>query len=63
MGWRIMQEAASPLGNRLTSQEVDDVLTTAREMPELNCRQLAAWTTDNQGFSVWSIASCAGRVW
>ena len=25
---------------------------SAREMPELSCRQLAAWITDNQGFSV-----------
>ena len=28
------------------------VLTVARRAPELSCRQLAAWTTDNQGFSV-----------
>ena len=41
-----------PPWNRLTSQEVDCVLSAAREMPELSCRQLAAWTTDNQGFSV-----------
>ena len=41
-----------PPWNRLTSQEVDYVLSAAREMPELSCRQLAAWTTDNQGFSV-----------
>ena len=27
-------------------------LLSAREMPELSCRQLAAWITDNQGFSV-----------
>ena len=38
--------------NRLTSQEVDYVLSAAREMPELSCRQLAVWVTDNQGFSV-----------
>ena len=38
--------------NRLTSQEVHSVLSTARQMPELSCRQLATWTTDNQGFSV-----------
>ena len=31
---------------------VDSVLTAARDMPELSCRQLAAWTTDNMGFSV-----------
>ena len=42
----------SPAWNRLTSQEVHDVLSTARQMPELSCRQLATWTTDNQGFSV-----------
>ena len=38
--------------NRLTPQEVHRILWAAREMPELSCRQLAAWTTDNQGFSV-----------
>ena len=41
-----------PPWNRLTSQEVQRVLWAAWEMPELSCRQLAAWTTDNQGFSV-----------
>ena len=41
-----------PPGNRLTSWEVDNVLSAAREMPELSCRQLAAWVTDNMGFSV-----------
>ena len=41
-----------PPWNRLTPQEVDYVLSAAREMPELSCRQLAAWTTDNQGFSI-----------
>ena len=41
-----------PPWNRLTSQEVDCVLSAAKEMPELSCRQLAAWVTDNQGFSV-----------
>ena len=34
------------------SQEECSVLLSAREMPELSCRQLAAWITDNQGFSV-----------
>ena len=24
----------------------------SQEMPELSCRQMAAWITDNQGFSV-----------
>ena len=41
-----------PPWNRLTSREVDNVLSAAREMPELSCRQLAAWVTDNMGFSV-----------
>ena len=38
--------------NRLTSREANNVLSAAREMPELSCRQLAAWVTDNMGFSV-----------
>ena len=42
----------NPPWNKLTSQEVDYVLSAAREMPELSCRQLAAWTTDSQGFSI-----------
>ena len=42
----------NPPWNKLTSQEIDYVLSAAREMPELSPRQLAAWTTDNQGFSV-----------
>ncbi len=41
-----------PPWNRPTSWEVDTVLSAAREMPELSCRQLAAWVTDNRGFSV-----------
>ena len=40
-----------PPWNRLTSLEVDHVLTAAREMPELSPRQLASWVTDNMGFS------------
>ena len=36
----------------LTSQEVHHLLSAAREMLELSCRQLAVWTTDNMGFSV-----------
>ena len=40
-----------PPWNRLISPEGDYVLSTAREMPKLSCRQLAAWITDNQGFS------------
>ena len=41
-----------PPWNRLTFQEVHYLLSAAREVPELSCRQLAAWVTDNQGFSV-----------
>ena len=44
--------ASTPPWNKLTSQEIASVMTAAREMPELSCRQLAAWTTDNMGFSV-----------
>ena len=38
----------NPPWNKLTSQEVDYILSAAREMPELSCRQLAGWITDNQ---------------
>ena len=38
--------------NHLTPQEKQAVLATARQSPELSCRQLAAWITDHQGFSV-----------
>ena len=41
-----------PAWNRMTSGEVDHVLSAAREMPELSPRQLASWVTDNMGFSV-----------
>ena len=41
-----------PTWNRLTFQEVHYVVSAARQMPELSCRQLAASITDNQGFSV-----------
>ena len=41
-----------PPWNRLASWEVDNVLSAAREMPDLSPRQLAAWVTDNMGFSV-----------
>ena len=41
-----------PAWNRMTSGEVDHVLSAAREMPELSPRQLASWVTDTQGFSV-----------
>ena len=42
----------NPPWNKLTSQEFYSVLSAARDMPELICRQLAAWTTDNMGFSL-----------
>ena len=56
-----------PPWNRLASQEIDCVLSAAREMSELSCRQLAAWTTDNMGFSVsestvYRILRCEGLV-
>ena len=38
--------------NRLTPKEQLAVLAVARHLPELSCRQLAAWITDNRGFSV-----------
>ena len=38
--------------NRLSPPEEQAVLAVARRSPELSCRQLAAWITDNQGFSV-----------
>ena len=56
----------NPPWNRLASWEIDTVLSAAREMPELSCRQLAAWTTDNMGFSVSESTVyriLAGRGW
>jgi transposase InsO family protein len=38
--------------NRLSPPEEQAVLAVARRSPELSCRQLATWITDNQGFSV-----------
>ena len=38
--------------NRLTPKEQRALLAAARHSPELSCRQLATWITDNQGFSV-----------
>jgi transposase InsO family protein len=38
--------------NRLSPPEEQAVLAAARRSPELSCRQLAAWITDNKGFSV-----------
>ena len=45
---RTMQEAASPYGTASPSKK----FVTSCLLPELSCRQLAAWITDNQGFSV-----------
>ena len=42
----------NPPWNKLSSREVSFVLSAAREKPELSYRQLAAWITDNMGFSV-----------
>ena len=56
----------NPPWNKLTSQEIDSVLSAAREMPDLSSRQLATWITDNIGFSVSEstvYASYAGRGW
>jgi transposase InsO family protein len=38
--------------NHLTPPEEQAVLVTARQRPELSCRQLAVWITDNRGFSI-----------
>ena len=38
--------------NRLTPKGQLAVPSVARYLPELSCRQLAAWITDNRGFSV-----------
>ena len=38
--------------NRLSSEEEAIVLAAARKDPDLSSRQLAAWITDHQGFSV-----------
>ena len=53
-----------PPWNKLTSREVDRILSAAREMPELSCRQLSAWTADNMGFSASesTVYRCAERV-
>jgi transposase len=34
--------------NRLTPKEQRAVLAVARELPELSCRQLAAWITESR---------------
>ncbi len=38
--------------NRITPEEEDKILATAMESPELSSRQLAAWITDNAGFTI-----------
>jgi|TARA_B100000315_G_scaffold102355_1_gene93882 transposase InsO family protein len=38
--------------NRLSPREEQAVLVAARRLTQLSCRQLAAWITDNRGFSV-----------
>jgi putative transposase len=60
------QDARIPW-NRLSSDEEARVLATASKDPDLSSRQLAAWITDHQGFSVseatvYRILRRAGRV-
>jgi len=38
--------------NRITPDEEDRILEVARKSPDLSSRQLSAWITDNEGFSV-----------
>ena len=38
--------------NRITPEEEERILATAREFPDLSSRQLAFWITDNEGFAV-----------
>jgi transposase InsO family protein len=38
--------------NRITPGEEGRILEIARESPDLSCRQLAVWITDNAGFAV-----------
>jgi transposase InsO family protein len=38
--------------NRITPEEQAKILAVAKEFPELSSRQLSAWITDNEGFSV-----------
>ena len=47
-----MAGGSKPLWDRITFQEVHYVLSAARQMPELSCRRLAVWITDNQDFSL-----------
>ena len=53
--WRLGQpdsENRKRPWNRITPTEEDKILASARESPELSCRQLSAWITDNEGFAV-----------
>ena len=45
-------KAPGPSWNRLSPQEESTVLEVALEQTDLSLRQLAAWITDNKGFSV-----------
>ena len=47
-----MREEASLHGTDLLLGKSTTFCRQPREMPELSCRQLAAWVTDNMGFSV-----------
>jgi len=38
--------------NHITPNEERRILAVAREFPDLSCRQLSAWITDNEGFAV-----------
>ena len=48
----MIQEAASPHGTDLLLGKSTTFCRQPRKTPELSCRQLAAWVTDNMGFSV-----------
>ena len=38
--------------NRITPNEEHRILAVAREFPDLSCRQISVWITDNEGFAV-----------
>ena len=53
--WR--QGHPEPRGDRrpwncITPNEERRIMAVAREFPDLSCRQLSAWITDNEGFAV-----------
>ena len=48
----MIQEAVCPHETDLLLGKSTIFCRQPREMPELSCRQLAAWVTDNMGFSV-----------